>query len=302
MIRRRVHAVLKHPGVVPALVYLVGIAFRVAYTVEFHRPEKFVSSDMSFYVDLARRLLDQNGPVGPWDVTHPLGYPAFLALMLSHGGSLAQAGYGQLVVGCLVPGAVGLLGAAAFGRRTGLLALAVASLYFPFIEYGSLFLSEIHFTLWLALAFAGFLGAIGARRRAVSLALAAAGGLALSVAIAMKNVGLLAALAFFAVDGVALLLARPGDRSLGAGLAGAPSAVAAARGAGRGRCGTAAWPAGEDLHAREPGSFLRRGQQAGRGLSPRPLRPHREHRLESARWARLRVRKPRLGAPTLQWA
>ena len=57
MIRRRVHAVLKHPGVVPTLVYLVGITLRVAYTFAFHRPEKFVDSDMSLYVDLARRLL-----------------------------------------------------------------------------------------------------------------------------------------------------------------------------------------------------------------------------------------------------
>ena len=62
----------------------------------------------------------------------------------------------QIVVSCLVPLAVGLLGAAAYGRRTGLLAVVFASLYFPFIEYGALFLSEIHFIFWLALAFAGF--------------------------------------------------------------------------------------------------------------------------------------------------
>jgi hypothetical protein len=205
----RVHTILRHPGVGVALAYLVGVALRVKYTIDIHPPEAFVSSDMSLYVSLARRLLAAGGPEGPWDVTHPLGFPAFLAFLLSGGGSLARAAHVQLVVSCLVPGAVGLLGAAAFGRRAGLLAVVFASLYFPFIAYGALFLSEVHFTLWLALAFAGFLGAIGTRRRAVSLALAAGGGLALSLAIAMKNVGLLAALAFFATEGVALVLARP---------------------------------------------------------------------------------------------
>ena len=204
-------SVLGHPGVGVAIAYLVGIAWRVNYTLNVHPPERFVDSDMQLYVSLARRLLETKGPSAPWDVTHPLGFPAFLAFMLSDGGTLLQAGYAQMLVGCLVPGAVGLLGLAAFGPRTGMLAVVFASLYFPFIEYGALFLSEIHFTLWMALAFAGFLGAIGARRRAVSLGLAAAGGVALSVAISMKNVGLLAALAFLAAEGVALLFGRASD-------------------------------------------------------------------------------------------
>ena len=178
----RLHAALRHPALGALLVYLVGIALRVRYTFDIHPPAAFVTSDMSFYVDLARRLLAQHGPIGPWDVTHPLGFPAFLALQLSHGGTLVQAGYAQLAVSCLVPGAVGLLAWAAFGRGTGYLAVGFASLYFPYIEYGALFLSEIHFTLWLSLAFAGFLGAINARRRWVSLVLGVAAYLFLAAA------------------------------------------------------------------------------------------------------------------------
>jgi len=207
------NAVLRHPGVGVALAYLVGIALRVRYSIDVHPAENFINSDMRLYVDTARNFLATNGPVGPWDATLPLGFPTLIAVLLSHGGSLARVAYVQLAVGCLVPGAVGLLGAAAFGRRTGLLAVVVASLYFPYIEYGALFLTEIHFTLWMTLAFAGFLGAIGARRRGVSLGLAAAGGVALSIAISMKNVALPAALVFFAAEGVALLLARPAGAS-----------------------------------------------------------------------------------------
>jgi len=204
----RVDAILRSPALGAFLTYLVGVALRVRYTFDIHPPQRFVDSDMYFYTALARRLHDTAVPLGPWDVTHPLGYPAFIAFLTSGGGSLARVAAVQLVISCLLPIAVGLLGAAAFGRRTGYLALAVASLYFPFVEYGALFLSEIHFTFWLSLAFAGFLGAIGARRRPVSLGLSLAGGFALSLAISMKNVGLLAAIGFFTVDGVAALLRR----------------------------------------------------------------------------------------------
>lgn len=144
----------------------------------------------------------------PWDVTHPLGYPSLLAFLISGDDSFARAVAVHFVVSCLVPLALGLFGAAAFGRRTGLAAVVFGSLYFPFIEYGALFLSEIHFILWLTLAFAGLFGSIGARRRGVSLGFAAAGGVALSIAISMKAVGLLAALGFCAFEALALLLGR----------------------------------------------------------------------------------------------
>ena len=72
-----------------------------------------------------------------------------------------------------------------------------------------MFLSEIHFIFWLAIAFAALFAARRARRRGAGLALAAAGGATLSIATAFKSVALPAAIFFFAVEGVALLLARP---------------------------------------------------------------------------------------------
>jgi hypothetical protein len=191
------------------LVYACGIAIRAVYTFYAHPPEKFIASDMYFYVTLARRLATTAGPLNPWDVSHPLGYPMLLSFLITGSGSLARVANLQFVVSCLIPPALGLLGAAAYGRRTGLLALIFGSLYFPFIEYGALFLSEIHFIFWLTLAFAALFAARRAQRLRVSLALAAGGGLALSLAAAFKSVALPAALFFFAVEGVALLIARP---------------------------------------------------------------------------------------------
>ena len=191
------------------LLYACGIAIRAIYTFQAHPPERFIVSDMSFYVTLAKRLASTAGPLNPWDVTHPLGYPMLLSFLMSGGGSLARVAGVQFVISCLVPPALGLLGAAAYGRRTGLLAFAFGTLYFPFIEYGALFLSEIHFIFWLAIAFAALFAARRARRRGAGLALAAAGGATLSIAAAFKSVALPAAIFFFAVEGVALLLARP---------------------------------------------------------------------------------------------
>jgi hypothetical protein len=104
------------------------------------------------------------------------------------------------------------MGYVAYGRRTGLLAVVFASLYFPFIDYTALSLSEIHFIFWLALAFSAFFGMRRVRRRGVALAMAAGGGLALSIAAALKSVALPAAFLFFLVDAVALALTRrPGE-------------------------------------------------------------------------------------------
>jgi hypothetical protein len=209
--RRRVRVALKHPALLAFLVFVAGTSLRVFYTLQVHRPEDFVISDMQIYVSLAQRFARSSDALGPWDVTHPLGYPTLLALLISEGGSLARAANVQIVVSSLVPPAIGLLGAVSFGPATGLLALVAGSIYFPFIEFGALFLAEIHFILWLTLAFAAFFGARRARRSGTSLALAAAGGVALSLAAAMKSVALPAALAFFALDG--LVVARTPQRA-----------------------------------------------------------------------------------------
>jgi len=208
----RARALLRTPWPWVVLVYLIGLALRVIYTLHIQRPESLILSDMELYVGTAKRIAAHD-PLGPWDVTHPLGYPALLAFLISGSGSLARAVNVQMFISALVPPAVGLLGAAAYGRRTGLFATVFASLYFPFIDYGALFLAEIHFILSLTLAFAAFLAARNAQRRAVSLGLAAAGGFALSVAATLKSVALPAAVVFFMVEGAALLLARTNGAS-----------------------------------------------------------------------------------------
>ena len=208
----RARDLLRNPLPWVLLVYVSGIVLRVIYTLHIQRPEDLILSDMDFYVVLARKIAAHD-PLGPWEVTHPLGYSALLAFLISGTDSLARAVNAQIVISALVPPAVGLLGGAAYGRRTGLLATVFASLYFPFIDYGALFLAELPFILSLALAFAALLAARDARRRAVSLGLAAAGGVALSLAASFKSVALPAAIVFFAMEAAALVLTRANGAS-----------------------------------------------------------------------------------------
>ena len=160
------------------LVYVCGIAIRLIYTLSMQRPDHF---DLFGHGPLRRagppdRRADAARPGGRDPPAGLLGVPR---VHDDERLGLARAVYVQLVVSCLVPLAIGLLGAAAYGRRTGLLAVVFASLYFPFIEYGALFLSEIHFVFWLALAFAGLFGARRVRRPAAAIGICGGGGVRL---------------------------------------------------------------------------------------------------------------------------
>jgi hypothetical protein len=196
------------------LAYLCGALFRVWYGVVFRPPSTNVYSDMEFYLQIARML--RRTPIAslqPWDITHPLGFPAMVAVAMGPRLSLDWPARIQLLVSLLVPLAVALFGLAAFGRRTAMVLLIAASWYFPFIEYGSLFLSEIHSIFWTSLAFAAFFFALRATTRNRAIGLGVAGGLALSIAIAMKAVALPAAVMFFVVYGLILLVERRSPRA-----------------------------------------------------------------------------------------
>jgi hypothetical protein len=206
----RARALLYHPALWVGLVYACGVALRVLYTLYIQRPETLIYSDMGIYVGLARRMVAGIPLIRP-DVTHPLGYASLLAFLIGQSRSLTLAINVQLVVSCLVPLTVGLLGATAYGRRTGYLAVVFASLYFPFIEYGALFLAEVHFVFWMSLAFASWFAGRRARHRAVAVGLTVVGGLCLSIAAALKSVALPAAFMYFVVEGVALVVGRPTD-------------------------------------------------------------------------------------------
>ncbi len=212
MVIARVRSFVCHPLPWVVSIYLAGVAIRAHYTLIVHPPAKFVYSDMNLYVSLAKRLADGTNALQRWDITHPLGYPWLLGTLIRWDPTMERAAQVHLAVGVLVPLAVGLLGLSAFGRRTAYAATVFASLYFPFIEFGGMFLSEIHFIFSLTLAFAALFAARRARTMAGVVVLSLTAGLVLSLATALKSVALPAAVSFFAAEFVALPFRRESPR------------------------------------------------------------------------------------------
>lgn len=209
--RQLVPGFLRWPVMWVGLVFLLGVVARYNYTFKLHPPTQRVVSDMGLYVRLARELRSKpDFPSVPAAVTHPLGFPRLLSVALAPDGSWGRAIQLQFLFSALVPLAIGLLGWAAFGRKTGLAAVAAASAYFPFIDYGALFLAEIHFIFWLALTFAAFFVAIKARVRWHAVLSALGGGVALSMATSMKAVAIPAAVMFLCAVSLGAILGLRG--------------------------------------------------------------------------------------------
>ncbi len=187
------------------LSYLTGVFLRWRYVCVDHDPRKFVVSDMHTYVSLAKRWADPRHVMNPSDVMFPPGAAKVFAYWYGRDPSLWLAVRYQLFVTVLVPLVIFGLGWAAFGKTNGKIALIVSSFYFPFIDYGGYFLSEIPMTLLVAGTVAVFLWAMRQKSLVLLLAGAGAAGALCSLAMAFKFVALPALLLF---GGTYLLLHR----------------------------------------------------------------------------------------------
>ena len=111
-----------------------------------------------------------------------------------------------------VPPLCGLVAFDLFGGRSALVAIALASLYWPFVDYAGYFLAEAPLTFCLALGMALLVRALRAKSLRGRLALAFAGGLVLGAAATLKSVSLPAAAAVAAL--LVLAARRGGPRRL----------------------------------------------------------------------------------------
>jgi hypothetical protein len=145
-----------------------GTIWRWKHILHLHDPRDYVYSDMAMYVSLAKRFADPGYTLAATDLTHPPLLATVMSWLYARDPTLQTMVYFQFVVCALVPLAVAALGWAAFGRTTGRMALVAASLYFPFVDYGGYFLTEIHFIFSLPLGVALALWA--SRQRSIGLA------------------------------------------------------------------------------------------------------------------------------------
>jgi 4-amino-4-deoxy-L-arabinose transferase-like glycosyltransferase len=159
---------------------LLGLLLRIGVVLD-SRPYELLGDAYDYRrhaLSIANRLeypRSLDGPDGGPTAFRPPLYPIFLAPFYEIGGRdatdavrLAQAGLGVLVAAL-----IGLIAWRLWGRRVGLVALGLASLFPPFMFTGAAVLSE---TLFLALLLGACAAALEARRSAHRLRWAVAAG------------------------------------------------------------------------------------------------------------------------------
>jgi hypothetical protein len=181
------------------LALLAGAEWRYVRIFTSHDPRKYLFADMGAYLELARNLADPSHVLGRSDMMFPPGLPAVLGFFLARDPSLAWAIRFQFVLCLLVPLSVAALAYVAFGKTTAKIALAGSSLYFPFVDYGTYFLTEIYLLVLIPATLALGIVAARLRRQPAIFVAAAAVGLLVSVGVSFKLLVLPALFPFFVV-------------------------------------------------------------------------------------------------------
>ena len=174
--------------------FLLGVCWRFYYLYQVHPAHRFIYSDMESYVNMAMHFLSDSHTFVIGDAFYPPGTGLYLAALYSLDKSWSLAIAVQGILSSLIPLLLAVIGYELFGRRVALLALAGASLYFPFIDYASYFLSENPFIFTLLLSFWLMLRSLRVRNPVWAGVLGLLSGLVLGTAAAFKSVILLGGL------------------------------------------------------------------------------------------------------------
>ena len=137
----------------------------------------FVYSDMGFYHSEALRWCT-GGAFGVKDMMHPPGTGMWYGLFCRLDASFRVSHWLNALAASTVPVAIGFLARTLYGQRAALFAVIFASLYFPFIDFFALFISEGPFLFAVFPAFVALeLGLRGSGWRALGLVALAGVGL-----------------------------------------------------------------------------------------------------------------------------
>ncbi len=181
------------------VVFAVGVLWRCLHVLKFHDPRSYVDSDMKMYVNLAKRFATPGFVPTIGDITHPPATGMLFSWFYQRDNTFQSLINFQTVVTCLVPLAVGAFALAVFDRRTAKWAVIASSLYYPFIDYGGYFLSEVYMMLLNPLAAALFVTAAKQKTVARVAIVGLVAGVVFWLAMAFKMVAFPSMLGFCAL-------------------------------------------------------------------------------------------------------
>ncbi len=175
------------------LAYLVGAIWRYYWIFYAHPPTDYVYSDMAWYVDYAKRLLEPGYPGTIYDTLYPPATGYLLAATYALDPSWQLMLTLQWLMALAVPMLIAYLARTLFDTRVAWLSLILASLWFPFIDYTGYFMAETPFTLLMLLSLAALLRALltSTTRRAIGWGVLS--GLAFAVSAEFKGQALMPA-------------------------------------------------------------------------------------------------------------
>jgi len=172
--------------------WLGGGLGRLIYILVIHPATQHIYSDMQGYVDRALRSA-AGVPENIADTLYPPGASMFFGALYRIDPSWALAAIAQWLIALGVMALIWQMARRLYGNGAAVVALALATLYFPFTHYAALFLAENVFTFLSLLSFYSLLRA-GQAAAVAALLWALAAGTALALAAAFKNTIVLPAL------------------------------------------------------------------------------------------------------------
>jgi len=166
--------------------WLLGGFARLVYIIVLHPATKHVYSDMQGYYDRAVRFA-MHSPENISDTLYPPGMPMMLGWLFRLDPSLYLAMIVQWLLSLVTMGLVWLIARRVYGTSAAVVALVIATLYFPFVHYASLLLAEAGFTVFALGSIWLLLVALQATTRRIALMAALLAGVAVGLASAFKN-------------------------------------------------------------------------------------------------------------------
>jgi hypothetical protein len=168
---------------------IIGLVGRCIFSW-LHDPREYIGSDMKLYIDMARRWANPGYVLTAVDVTHPPAGAMMFSYLYRWDPTLKLATFAMLFLSLCVPPVMFALGKAAFDRKTGWALFGATAIYFPFVDYGGYFLTEIPMTLLVTGTIATMLWTTKQTTTKRVIGGAVAAGLLCSAAITFKFVAL----------------------------------------------------------------------------------------------------------------
>lgn len=177
-------------NVLAAVAYLLGAVWRTLDILVWHDPRKHIYSDMQLYLETAKNFMAGDAPYTPIQAIHTPGTSKIIATFYSVDPTLGSLIGFQLAIALVTPLAAGALAVAMFGWKAAPWAVAISSLYFPFVDYAGYLLSDAYLALCVPLCMGCYLWATSAKRWMRAALVGALAGVLLFLAFSFKAIGL----------------------------------------------------------------------------------------------------------------